>query len=173
MSWFNLKKMTGILLAHYLVKEMHLLEVQILMIVTLILESTSVSASIRNEQSEQYTASCATLSPFVLLLAVLLSLLPLSRRSCLLHFGACCNLIKSKEDHAVEVTASQWMVSSLTCYPSSVWRDQWFSAELQNLRARPKCKTAPTGTTLSPLQTKFHIHLRAFCMCWLELLNIF
>lgn len=53
------------LLAHYLVKEMHLLEVQILMIVMLILESTSVSASIQNEQSEQYTASCATLSPFL------------------------------------------------------------------------------------------------------------
>lgn len=61
-------------------------------------------------------------------------------------------MIKSMEDDAKEVTASQWMVLFLTCYLSGAWHEQRFRAEFQNLRARSKCKTAPTGAILSPLQ---------------------
>lgn len=185
MSCFNLKKnMTGILARHYSIG-------------TLPCQRDAFTRSANPDDSDAdtrvnvcfskypkwtkwtiYCFLCYSFPLSVLLLAVLLSLSPLSRRSRrsrLLHFGAYCNLIKSKKDHAVEVTASQWMVSSLTCYPSGVWHDQWFSAELQNLRARPKYKTPPTrdNSFSTSCQRKFHTHLRAFCMCWLGLLNIF
>lgn len=70
MSLFNLKKswkefwLSITLLARDLVKEMHLLKVQIL--VVLLLQPTSVSASTWKQLSEKHAASHALLPPFCL-----------------------------------------------------------------------------------------------------------